>query len=341
MRRRDAGPDPDPDAAEDHGGGRWKMALLSGGAALGAAALFNAFVRRDVRRLENEIGGSEEWLEWRGHRIFATARGSGAPILLVHGIHAAASSFEWRAVVDPLARQHTVYTVDLLGFGRSDRPDIRYTARLYTSLISDVAQMLVGEACTLIGSALSAAYAAVLGARDPDRFPAVVLIEPTGLVRLNRAPGPGGEFAKLAFDSPVLGTAMFNSLVSRRSVRYWLERAYADHRHVTGELVDHYFQTAHQPGAKYAPSAFLGGHLNLDVRRAMRRLFQPALLVWGDEAVDTPVEDVSGFRALKPDIEEAILEGTGMLPHDEQPEEFVSRVDAFIARSWPVAQRAR
>ena len=311
---------------------RWRKALISSGAALGVAATFNALIGRSVQPLENLIGGEEGWFNWRGHRIAYTKRGAGPPVLLVHGIYATASSFEWRFNVDEFARQHTVFTIDLLGFGRSDRPAVRYSARLYLALIADFIAQVVGASAVIVASSLSAAYAIVLGARDPGRFPALVLIEPTGLVRLHKSPSAAGDVARYAVDSPVLGTAVFNAMVSRRSIRDYLERHYVDGEIVTDELVDAHYATAHQPGAKYAPSAFLSWHLNLDVRRALRRLLQPSLLVWGEQAVETPVEDVRGFRALRPEMDVAILDPAGSLPHDERPDDFNEIVTTFLTR---------
>lgn len=311
---------------------QWRKALISGGAALGLAATFNALIGKSVDPLENLIGGEEGWFHWRGHRIAYTKRGSGPPLLLVHGIYATASSFEWRFNVDELAHQHTVYAIDLLGFGRSDRPAVRYSARLYLALIADFVAQVIASPVVLAASSLSAAYAIVLGARDPGRFPALVLIEPTGLVRLHKSPSAAGDVARYTVDSPVLGTAVFNAMVSRRSIRDYLERHYVDGEIVTDELVDAHYATAHQPGAKYAPSAFLSGHLNLDVRRALRRLLQPALLVWGEQAIETPVEDVRGFRALRPEMDVAILDPAGSLPHDERPEDFNEIVTTFLMR---------
>jgi pimeloyl-ACP methyl ester carboxylesterase len=312
---------------------RWRKLLISGGAALGAAAAFNAVATKAVSRLENLIGGQEGEFFWRGHRVAYTRRGGGSPLLLVHSLHASAWSYEWRSVVDALAEGHTVYTLDLLGFGRSERPNARYSARLYIGLIGDFAAQVIGEPCVLIASSLSAAYAIVLGARDPGRFPTLVLVEPTGLVRLHEAPGTGGDTARLAFETPVIGTSMFNALVSRRSLRYYLDRVYCDSSLVTDEVVNLHYLTAHQPGAKHAPSAFVAGHLNLDVRRALRRLSQPALLVWGDQAREAPVEEARGFIAVKPDVEVAIFESVGDLPHDERPEEFTEVVRAFLTRA--------
>ena len=314
---------------------RWRKLVLSGGAAIGAAAAFNALAGHDVPLLENTIGGEEGTFRWRGHKVFYTRRGTGSPLLLVHSIHAAASSFEWREVVDALAANHTVYTIDLVGFGLSDRPRARYTARFYIGLIGDFAAQVIAKPCVLVASSLSAAYAIVLGARDPGRFPALVLIEPTGLARLHEAPSTGGDTARFAFETPVVGTALFNGLVSKRSLRYYLERIYWDDSLVTDELIDAYFCTAHQPGAKFAPAAFVAGHLNLDVRRALRRRAQPARLVWGEHASDTPVEEARGFLTAKPDFDVAIFDHSGDLPHDERPGDFIETVSAFLARVGP------
>ena len=311
---------------------RWRRALLGGGAALGAAATLNALVGRNVPPLENMLDGQEHWFHWRGHRVAYTRRGSGPPLLLVHGIGISAWSYEWRSNVDALAEAHTVFAIDLLGFGLSDRPATRYSARLYISLLGEFAAQVIGAPAVVIAAHLSAAYAIILGAGDPGRFPALVLVGPTGLVRLHKAPSTGGDLARYAVDSPVLGTAVFNALVSRRALRSHLDRLYLDGELVTDDLLDAAYATTHQPGAKYAPSAFLSGHLNVDVRRALRRLAQPALVVWGEQSVEPPVEDIRGFRSLRPDLEIAILDPAGSIPHDERPEEFNRVVSAFLAR---------
>jgi pimeloyl-ACP methyl ester carboxylesterase len=316
----------------------WRRALLAGGAAMGAAATLNALASRGIAPLENLIGGDERWFDWRGRRVFYTyrkarTRKSGRPVLLAHGIHTAAWSYEWRSNVDALSEAHDVYTVDLLGFGMSDRPHTRYSARMYLRLIDDFARQAIAAPATLVASSLTAAYASVLGARDPGQYPALVLIEPTGLVRRNTAANTGGDVARLVVDAPLVGAAVFNALASRRSIRYWLERAYVDLQFVTPELVDIYHRAAHQRGARHAPAAFLSGHLNLDVRGAVRRLRQPVLLVWGEQAVETPVEDARGFMALNAALQLSILDPAGMLPHDEQAAEFNSVVTRFLADS--------
>src|SRR5258707_1662670 len=202
----------------DETNNRWRKILMSGGAVLGAAAAYNAFARKGVDKLTNLIGGEEGGFDWRNRRISFTRRGSGPPVLLVHGIHAVAWSYEWHDNVDYLAGSNTVYTLDLLGFGRSDRPVIRYSARLYISLISDFIDQVVGAPCVLIANSLSSAYTIVLGARDPQRFPAIALVRPAGLVRMNRVSGIAGDPGPLAGHAPIGCTASFNALVSRARI---------------------------------------------------------------------------------------------------------------------------
>ena len=312
--------------------GPWRKILLSGGALLGAAAAYNAFARKGVDELTNLIGGEEGGFEWRDRRIAFTKHGEGPPILLIHGIHAAAWSYEWRYNIDALARTNTVYTIDLLGFGRSDRPAIRYSARLYIALISDFVSRVIDEPTVLVASSLSGAYAIVLAARDPDRFPAVALIAPSGLVRLNEPVGIGGEAGRLAVDTPIAGTAVFNALVSRPNLRRYLRNAYSNDSLVTRELVEVYYATSHQRGARHAPGAFMSGHLNIDVRHALRRLSQPALLVWGEEGSTAPVEEFRGFRELKRDLEISVLSPAGDLPHDERAEDFNVILSTWLNR---------
>jgi pimeloyl-ACP methyl ester carboxylesterase len=313
----------------------WRRALLAGGAAIGAAATLNALAGRGVAPLENLIGGDDAWFEWRGRRLFYAHRKArmrkGPPVLLLHGIHPAAWSYEWRSNVDALAEAHDVYALDLLGFGMSDRPQAKYSARLYLRLIDDFARQKIAEPAALVASSLTAAYAAVLGARDPGQYPSLVLIEPTGLVRHHDAATTGGDVARLVVDAPFVGSAVFNALASRRSLRHWLERAYVDLDFVTPELVAIYHRAANQPGARHGPAAFLSGHLNLDVRGAVRRLRQPVMLIWGEQAVETPVEDARGFLALNSGIQLTILDPAGLLPHDEQAGEFNGIVTRFLA----------
>jgi pimeloyl-ACP methyl ester carboxylesterase len=250
-------------------------------------------------------------------------------MLLVHSIHAAASSWEWRQAAPRLARQHRVLAPDLLGFGRSERPDIRYSADLYADLIADFTRDQAGAPCVLVANSLGGAHAIMAADRFPDLFRALVLVQPTGMTRLqheSRAAGAVGGVIR----TPGAGTAMFDALTSRPGIRYFLRQSYRDPLLVTPEMVDYHHQLARQPGARYAPAAFVGFELNADVTDRVRRLRPPVLLVWGSHPHTNPHSERHAFEAARPDWQSAVVDDTGDLPHDEAPDAFAALVSRFL-----------
>ena len=69
--------------------------------------------------------------------IFYTKKGHGTPLLLIHDLKCAASAAEWDSIIDSLAENHTVYALDLLGCGRSEKPKMTYTNYIYVQLINN------------------------------------------------------------------------------------------------------------------------------------------------------------------------------------------------------------
>ena len=314
---------------------QWRKAAVVSGAAIGAAALYHVTAEHRVEPLDNPLGGEAGEILWRGHRIAYTRHGQGSPVLLVHGIHPGASSFEWRQTVPALADRHTVITVDLLGFGRSDRPAVRYTPSLYQALIGDVIARVAQGPCAVVASSLSAAYLIALAARDPRMIAVLALIAPTGVAHM-REPEPSGGATQLLLDAPLIGNTVYNGLTSPASVRRQLESFYADDKRVTPALVDTYVRAARQPGGKRAVAALLRGQLNVDVRASLRRVRQPSLLLWGDLARNNPVDHAHAFRVLKRDFEWALIQEAGDLPQDERPDEVNAALRSFLerARRW-------
>ena len=77
-------------------------------------------------RLETEVEPSasattaERWAEVDGHRMRYLCGGSGPALVLVHGL--LGYSFSWRHALPVFSQKNTVYAVDMLGAGFSDRP---------------------------------------------------------------------------------------------------------------------------------------------------------------------------------------------------------------------------
>jgi len=279
------------------------------------------------------LGGEPGEIIWRGHRVAYTRHGNGSPVLLVHGLYAGASSFEWRHTVPALADRHTVFALDLLGFGRSDRPSARYSPGLYQALIADIVSSVIREPCAVVASSLSAAQLIALAARDPRHIASIALVAPTGVAYLREPAPTGPASARLLLGAPLLGNTVYKRLTSPARMRDQLMAVYADDRLVTPALVEAYVRSARQPGAKHAIAALLSGRLNVDVRAAVRRLRLPTLLLWGDLARQNPVAHAHAFRVLKHDLEWTLIREAGDLPHDERRDEVNLALRSFLERT--------
>lgn len=281
-------------------------------------------------RLDAATGGERFTYNWRLGRIAYRVTGQGAPLVVVHGIDASASTFELRRNLQVLGQDFRVYAPDLLGFGLSERPNHRYSADTYIELLADFLRDIVGVPAHLLASSLSSAYAVRVAHEQPDSVRSLVLICPTGMGRLSDPPTRGQRIADLLFGLPLLGRWLFAGLASRPSVRYFLRTlTYHDSAAITPEVLDIYHHSAQRPGARWAPQAFVGGRLNLDIRDAFAALRQPVLLAWGKEARTTPLTDAPAFLERNPRAVLKVFEQAALVPHDE-------RADAFnpFVRAW-------
>jgi pimeloyl-ACP methyl ester carboxylesterase len=284
-----------------------------------------------MSELPNPLGGTRQYVTLDGQRIAFVARGSGPPMVLVHSIHACAWSMEWRNVFESLSTTFTVYAVDLLGFGASAHPPLSYTAELYLEQLRAFLVEVVRQPALLVGSSLGGTYAIALAARHPALVTSVCAIGPAGVTRLTTPGGAVGGALQGLLRSGFPGLALFSALTSKLSIPRFLKDIYFDKRLLTPEVVDLYWQAAHQPNARYAPAAFVGMRLNHDIRRALRELTCPLLLVWGEHASQTPLSESKDFLALRPQATIAILPG-GDLPHEESPAQFLVALRTFAER---------
>lgn len=307
----------------------FKRLLAVAGLALAGVAAVNTWLSWRVGGMENDRPGEPRYFHWRRgvdvYNVFYAQdeRGASAPIVFVHGVDAAASGLEWAEVWSRAVGGRPVYALDLLGFGRSDRPARHYSAAEYRDLLDDFLADVVGRPAVIVASSLSAAFAVAVAARSPGHVAALCLICPTGLQRFARPPTPGQRVLEAFLRLPILGSASFNLLVSRASIAYFLgERSFAAPQRVTETRIGRAYRSAHQAGARYAPAAFLGGALNLDLRDILPRLTQPVWIAWGREARVTPLSDANLFLLQYPRARLTVFDRSGLLPHVEQAEAF-------------------
>ena len=279
-------------------------------------------------------GGEERRYPWRGGELaYRVAGEPGArPLLLVHGIYAGSSSYEFRRNFLELAKDFRVYALDLLGCGLSERPRRRYGPEDVAAQVEDFAREEIGAPTHLIASSLSAALLVPVAVRSPRLFKRLVLICPTGLGSLDQPSGRLGGAIYGLFRTPVLGDSLYHAIVSRWGIRYYLgNMAYHDPRFVTDELVEDYYHTSHQPGAKHFPAAFVAGKLNIGLVNHWPKVPHKTLIAWGREARTTPVSQARRFVRTNPWAELKIFRNATLLPHDERATTFNEEAKRFFS----------
>lgn len=315
------------------------IALLGVAGGVGALAAANQLIARNVHDTYSVLSGESRRYPWAEGDIFYKVKGQGEPLVLLHGIYAGASAFEWRKNFDTLSDHFRVYAPDLLGFGLSSRPAIDYVAQTSIQLIIDFVREVAGGAehpVHIIASSLSAAHVIQAAFQRPKLFERLALIEPTGIYALNDQPNPAQRLVHQLVRAPIIGTSIYNTIASRAGIKYYLkQQTYLHSEAITDDLVDYYYTTAHQPGAKNAVASFMTGYLNINIEESFAQLTTPALLVWGKEAKVTPVEDAHTFQRLNPRAKVEIIEGSCLLPQEEQANLFNQKVIQWLRQEAP------
>ena len=299
----------------------------AGAALVGGLALANRLLLLDD--LPPTLPGAMHDWTWRGWRVRYSTLGAGPPVVLVHAVHATASSFEMRGIFEPLSGRHAVYAVDLLGFGKSERPPAPYSGQLYADLLGDFLAEVVGRPAMLAGSSLSAAHAVEVARARPDLVDRLVLLSPTGTVGTGAR---GRAFGRL-LGLPLVGSAAFNLLASHASIQSYLRRVYADPSLVDDPLVGQHWATAHQPNARFAPAAFLAGRLDLPLARSGSPIAAPILVVRGSvTGIGAQATDAE-LRGLGRRVRIETVEGAGQLPHDEAPDRVLALIEGWLVET--------
>ena len=118
------------------------------------------------------------------------------PMLLVHSVNAAASAYEIRPLHEHFAASRPVYSLDLPGYGFSERRPGEYTPRQMTDALHAVVALIRRDhgavAVDALALSLSSEFLARAAVEDPAAFRSLALVSPTGFSGPRRRYGPPG-----------------------------------------------------------------------------------------------------------------------------------------------------
>jgi pimeloyl-ACP methyl ester carboxylesterase len=258
-------------------------------------------------------------------------RDSGDPVLMIHGIGGGSSVFQYRFTAPAVAKAgYNVYAIDLLGFGKSSRPAIRYTQELLVGQIVSFLETVIQKPTVIVANSLTAAYSIRIAAERPDLVKALVLIGPTGYERLSRPQDEGRNRSFNTF-SGILGTILFGVITTDNWQEYFLLDAYRNRESLTPEVLASYDQNLKVENAEWVIYSFISGNLDQDVKPYWPTLTTPTLLVWGQQDGNfLRASDAEDFLAARPDVKFLPIDNVKLLPNEDEPEIFNEAVIEFL-----------
>lgn len=283
----------------------------------------NLLIFHNAKLKINKIDGN--FFKWKYGKIFYTVKGEGSPVLMVHGIGAGSDCFEWHRNIDVLSKYHQVYAIDLLGFGKSDKPNMTYTAYMYSQLIESFIKEIVKEKVYIVASSLSAAFTVMSCSLNPTLFKKLLLICPTGVGEINTKFNNNDFILREIINMPLIGTTLYNVMTTKKSCKKFLtDNIFYSQSNLTDEILNHYYYSAHysNSNAKYAIASFAANYMNTNIENNISKLEIPIYVVWGKEAKLSPIENLDRIKDLNPNIDYAIFDRVKLMPHIENAREF-------------------
>ncbi|MEC9488056.1 MAG: alpha/beta hydrolase [Halanaerobium sp.] len=240
-------------------------------------------------------------------KIHYHAAGQGEPVILLHGWGGSIDSFA--PVFNYLGQKYTVYSLDLPGFGKSDRPARTWGSKEYGSFLNDFMDALgIGQA-TLIGHSFGGKVSICLAAAYPEKAKKLILVNSAGLIKKR----PASYYVKVytyKFLKKLLSLLPFTGEKSSRRLQELFGSG--DYRQA-GEM-----------------RQILVKVVNEDLQPLLKNIKAPTLLIWGENDQATP--PYFG-RTMEREIDDAglvILKDAGHFSYLDQLNQFLIIIDNFL-----------
>ena len=285
-----------------------------------------------------------EFIDLGALRVHHMEGGHGPAVVFIHGL-GSSGYMEWRRNLEPTAARHRVFAPDMPGYGRTDKPRLRYTVPFFARFIERYMNDRGLPSAVLVGASLGGRVALEVALENPRRVRKLVLVNTLGLgrpkvqmtqmayglVSLPRVGEAAMKFARNALDrapAKVIRRVVGRYAGSSSDLEQTLDDAYlADLREMYAADAFHNAYLSTVRGLIH-PRALRGGHH--DVTRRLNELKIPVQLIWGANDPLFPVAHAERAVSLIDDSRLNVIPGAGHTPQAERPEEFNRVLHNFL-----------
>ncbi|MBV6626643.1 MAG: alpha/beta fold hydrolase [Rivularia sp. (in: Bacteria)] len=284
---------------------------------------------------QQRVGNQRDWV-WRGWQTRYTYirpqnpvvnnPSTSRPLMLLHAF--GASIGHWRHNLEIFGKQHTVYALDMLGFGASEKAPANYSIDLWVEQIYDFWKTFVRKPVILIGNSIGSLISLAAAVKYPQMVEGLVMMSlPDPNLEREAIPAflyPLVATIKNFVANPLLVKSVFHFIRQPNILRRGATLAYANPEAITDELIDILAKPTQDRGSARALTALVIAQNNPNyspnVKKLLSNLTIPTLMIWGDKDKIIPPKLASEFVRQNQNIQLVTLENIGHCPHDECPD---------------------
>lgn len=244
-----------------------------------------------------------------------------APVVVL--LHGFASALEtWAAVAPRLAHTQRVISLDLKGFGWTDRPEGDYSPAAQANLVLALLDSRGVDRFSVVGHSWGSSVALAVALAAPERVQRVALYD--AWVFEDQLPA----FFRWARVDGV-GEALFGLFYKERADER-LVRAFYDPTVVQEAFVEEVERALDRPGTVAAALAAARGQRFAELQGRWSQVKQPTLLLWGQQDQVSWLEFGERLAAALPDARLRVYPRCGHFPMIEAAEASYAALSAFL-----------
>lgn len=265
---------------------------------------------------------SREQITIDGVQTRVVSSGKGPSLVLLHGL---GGPQMWERVVGPLAAHFRVISFELPGFGEGEPTPRLFSTEEYARFISRCIEMLNLTNVILCGISYGGQVAISCAVRHSERVSKLVLIAPTGF-------DESWWFARSNFAWGIIRWLLrHTALRSRTILDVASRRSFYDIAKRPDDFIDRFRLQLkrNNGGAPYLHCLRNILACDVDVRRILRELHAPTLLVWGENDRAVSVATAAEFPTLLPFSKIIIIPKCGHSLPLEKPGELCASIIQF------------
>ena len=290
-------------------------------------------VHTSLSTVKNLLANSENhYYEWRFGKIRYQKKGSGAPLLLIHDLTVGSSNYEYHRLINNLTEKNEVYSIDLLGYGLSDKPSMTYTNNLYEQLTSDFIKNVIGRKTSVVVCGESVPFVMMACHNNPDIINKLICINPQSLYQQNQIPSKQTKLMKFFLEIPILGTFIYHVLTNKHSIEEAFRKQYfCQSGEIKEKYISNYLEAAHTGNyySKFAFASYVGKYMNMNILHELKQINNSILMIGGEKEEDI-VTTIENYKYYNAAIEEVYIPNTKHLPQLEAPDEILEQIILFL-----------